>query len=106
MARFDWRTLITLFQPSTRPDQGSTGLGPDFPTSSGDRERGKHRPSDYPRLTMIAVCNDDGTPIGAPASMLSRLDRIELELQRLRLGLVAMDVAEDVKNEDMRERVR
>ena len=39
------------------------GAGPDFPGSSGDRERGKFRPSETPRLTSVAVVGDDGLPI-------------------------------------------
>lgn len=41
----------------------STGSGPDFPGSSGDRERGKFRPSGTPRLTQVAVTGDDGQPV-------------------------------------------
>ena len=41
----------------------STGSGPDFPGSSGDRERGKFRPSATPRLTTQAVVDDAGQPI-------------------------------------------
>lgn len=41
----------------------STGLGPDFPGSAGDRERGKFRPSATPRLTQVAVTADDGRPV-------------------------------------------
>mgnify|MGYP001605050951 CR=1 FL=1 len=41
----------------------STGAGPDFPGSSGDRERGKFRPSATPRLTQVAVTGDDGRPV-------------------------------------------
>ena len=41
----------------------STGGGPDFPGSSGDRERGKFRPSATPRLTTIAVVEDGGRPL-------------------------------------------
>ena len=41
----------------------STGAGPDFPVSSGDRERGKFRPSATPRLTQVAVTGDDGKPV-------------------------------------------
>ena len=37
---------------------------PDFPGSSGDRERGKFRPSKTPKLTQVSVVNDDGTVIG------------------------------------------
>ena len=37
----------------------------EFSGSGGDRERGKFRPSEYPRLYTTAVVNDDGTPIAA-----------------------------------------
>lgn len=43
----------------------STSSGPDFPGSSGDRERGKFRPSDTPRLTRVAVAGDDGQAVVA-----------------------------------------
>ena len=41
----------------------STGGGPDFPGSAGDREKGKFRPSGTPRLTQVAVTGDDGQPV-------------------------------------------
>ena len=41
----------------------TTGSGPDFPGSSGDRERGKFRPSTTPRLTLVAVTGDDGRAV-------------------------------------------
>ena len=41
----------------------TTGAGPDFPGSSGDRERGKFRPSATPRLTTVAIASDDGSPV-------------------------------------------
>lgn len=41
----------------------NTGSGPDFPGSSGDRERGKFRPSATPRLTTVAISDDDGQPV-------------------------------------------
>ena len=52
-------------QPHVFPEslRESTGLGPDFPGSSGDRERGKFRPSAIPRLTQVAVSGDDGRPV-------------------------------------------
>ena len=43
----------------------TTSSGPDFPGSSGDRERGKFRPSDTPRLTRVAVSGDDGQAVVA-----------------------------------------
>ena len=53
-------TTSRVFPESLRE---STGGGPDFPGSSGDRERGKFRPSGSPRLTAIAVVGDDGRPV-------------------------------------------
>lgn len=35
----------------------------DFPQPAGERERGKFRPARIPRLTTVAVVNDDGSPI-------------------------------------------
>ena len=43
----------------------SSPSGPDFPASAGDREHGKFRPGSTPRLTKIAVSNDDGSAIGS-----------------------------------------
>ena len=37
-----------------------TESGPNFPGSSGDRERGRFRPSVTPRRTTVAVAGDDG----------------------------------------------
>lgn len=43
--------------------ESTLGAGPDFPDSSGDRERGKFRPSARSRLTTVAVVGDDGMPL-------------------------------------------
>ena len=48
----------------------STGSGPDFPGSSGDRERGKFRPSATPRRTQVAVTGDDGRPVARTTDQL------------------------------------
>ena len=48
----------------------TTGAGPDFPGSSGDRERGKFRPSGTPRLTQMAVTDDAGQPIARTTEQL------------------------------------
>ena len=53
--------LIQPFPESLR--ETNTGAGPDFPGHSGDRERGKFRPSETPRLTTLAVVGDDGQPV-------------------------------------------
>lgn len=61
---------------TTRPHEfpeslrDSTGLGPDFPGSSGDREKGKFRPSAIPRLTQVAVTGDDGKPVALTTEQL------------------------------------
>ncbi len=96
MAGFDWRRLIGKYGPDT--SGGSTGLGPDFPESAGDRERGKFRPSDIPRLTTIAVTNDDGSGIGSLECALLR--EVLLELRMLRLGMVMTGAAEEVLPEE------
>lgn len=49
--------------PQSLIESRGTGAGPDFPGSSGDRERGKFRPSATPGLDVIAVTTDDGQPI-------------------------------------------
>lgn len=57
---------ISIQQPfpeSLRESRGQ-GAGPDFPGSSGDRERGKFRPSNTPGLAVVAVTDDDGQPLG------------------------------------------
>lgn len=57
--------MTTLKRPYEFPEsqRETTGGGPDFPGSSGDRERGKFRPSATPRLAVIAVAGDDGRPV-------------------------------------------
>ena len=57
------------FVESQRESRGQ-GAGPDFPGSSGDRERGKFRPSSTPGLTRIAVTGDDGQALGQTTEQL------------------------------------
>ena len=105
MAWYDWQRLIGLRKdvfPGSATDHGSTGMGPDFPDSAGDRERGKFRPGQFPRLTTVAVSNDDGSPILAGGELLHKMDELILEMRRLRQGLVLNDVAEDIDKPDMR----
>lgn len=87
---FDWRTVIGF----PRRESDSTGLGPDFPGSAGDRERGKFRPSAYPRLTQVAVASDDGQPIGASSDQL--LQELLYEVRLLRHALVLQGLAADI----------
>ena len=53
-------TLPYVFPEET---MNTTEAGPDFPGSSGDREKGKFRPSAIPRRTQVAVTGDDGQPV-------------------------------------------
>ena len=80
--------------PFPESQRDSTGHGPDFPGSAGDREQGKFRPSVTPRLVTVAVVNDDGSRIGS-FEMPSN-DEIVFWLKALYVGLVAKGVAEDV----------
>ena len=54
-----------------------------FSGSSGDREKGKFRPSKYPRLYNIGVTNDDGSPVaeGVEELLVKLIDEI-VELER------------------------
>ena len=63
----------------------STGGGPDFPGSAGDRERGKFRPSRTPRLTQVAVSGDDGRPVALTTDQL--LGEILIHQKALLLAL-------------------
>lgn len=65
--------------------QDTTGLGPDFPGSSGDRERGKFRPSGRARLTLVAVANDDGSQVAG--MLLSPQEELLLYTKAMVLGL-------------------
>ena len=90
----DWKQLIGLRGPAGKGDDGSTGLGPDYPESAGDREKGKFRPSAYPRLTQVAVVNDDGTQIGT--ALFPSFDDLKLEIRKLRLALMRTGYAADI----------
>ena len=89
---FNWRRLLGF---GTIPD--TTGLGPDFPGSAGDRERGKFRESAYPRLTTVAVVGDDGQPVGKTQHQL--LEELLYEMRLIRLGLVVSGLATDMEEE-------
>jgi len=60
--------------------QSPTTAAPEFPGSMQDRERGKFRPSEWKRLTQLAVCNDDGSEVGGSLAAL-----FEEMLQEMRL---------------------
>lgn len=86
----NWRRLVGLEGTPT----DSTGLGPDFPGSAGDRERAKFRESAYPRLTTIAVTDDDGQPVSIGTNDL--LAELIHEIKLLRSGLVMEGMAADI----------
>ena len=88
----DWQKMIGLYGPDKGP--GSTGLGPDFPESAGDREKGKFRESEYPRLTAIAVVDDSGKPIGT--AFVPSFDELIEEIRKLRLALQLQGAAADL----------
>lgn len=87
---FNWRQLLGLDGPGT----ASTDLGPDFPASSGDRERGKFRPSKYPRLTTIAITGDDGLPASHYTTEL--LENILSELRTMRQGMTLTGIVAEI----------
>ncbi len=91
----NWRKLVGF--PPKYVD--STGLGPDFPGTAGDRERGKFRASKYPRLTTVAVSDDDGESLRGSTDEL--LWEILQELRAQRLGMAASGTAEYVDIEDV-----
>ena len=76
----------------------STGQGPDFPGSSGDRERGKFRPSATPRLTVVAVTDDRGRPVAD--GLVQVLNELLLYQKAIVLGL------SELTNIDLIEQVR
>ena len=81
--------------PFPESQRDSIGDGsPDFPGSAGDRERSKFRPSGTPKLTQVAVTNDDGTVIGH--AMVESNEEVAFWLRAMYAGLVAKGVAEDV----------
>ena len=83
MPNFDPAAVAGLAGPNAYPN--STGAGPDFPGSSGDREKGKFRPSAFPRLDTVAVTNDDGSPVAAAAAAIE--SAVLDELRGIRLGI-------------------
>jgi hypothetical protein len=88
----DWKRLIGLEGPGK--GSGATGLGPDFPESAGDRERGKFRESGYPRLTAVAVVGDDGNQIGT--ALVPSFEELIEEIRKLRLALTLQGTAADL----------
>lgn len=92
MPLLNWRRLLGF-----TPIKDATGLGPDFPGSAGDRERGKFRESEYPRLTTIAVTDDEGRPLGRTTDQI--MEELLYEMRLLRTGLVVSGMATDMEEE-------
>lgn len=76
---------MAMQQPFPQSLRETTGGGTDFPGSSGDRERGKFRPSATPRLTSVAVSGDDGQPVTRTTNQI-----LEEVLLYLKANLVAL----------------
>lgn len=84
------------FPESQRDTLG--GNAPDFPGSSGDRERGKFRPSATPTLTTVAVVGDGGESL-APRTTEALLADVLLQQKAIVLGLsllTGVDLLENV----------
>lgn len=79
--------------PESQRDSTKDG-SPDFPTSAGAREQGKFRPSSTPKLTQVAVTNDDGTVIGH--AIVESNDEVVFWIKAMYAGLIAAGMAEDV----------
>ena len=90
MAWPDWARLF---------GRGGNNIPFDFPESAGDRERGKHRPSAFPRLTQVAICDDNGDPVGSAQTQVLR--DILIELRFLHLAMVAAGTAEEVSPREL-----
>ena len=86
-------------EPWPESQASANGQTPDFPGDAGDRERGKFRPSGTPRLTQIAVTNDDGTQIGS--ALFPSFEELLDEIRLLRLALELQGVAAKVSIEDL-----
>ena len=68
----------------------------EFSGSGGDRERGKFRPSEYPRLYTTAVVNDDGTPIVATTNDILSAMLEELRTNNDLLRKLLLEVEEEL----------
>lgn len=79
----NWRRIVGLDKEPQVVT--ATGLGPDYPDVPGDRERGRFRLSQYPRLTLVGVSNDDGTDVGVSGDLL--LEQLVLETAAIRMGI-------------------
>ena len=83
MAKPDWREL------SGGGGQMGTMTPPiaERSRSEGDLNRNAYRNSEYPRLSVRAVCNDDGSPISEKMEEL--MGKVLAELETIRILLAA-----------------
>ena len=88
----NWRRLIGLELDNT---SGSTGLGPDFPGHAGDREKGRFREGPQPRLTAVAVVDNEGQAVGFGVEQ--KLDVLIEEIRLLRHALVLTGLAAEIE---------
>ena len=85
--------------PWAESQSSANGQTPDFPGDAGDREKGKFRPSRTPRLTQLAVVDDDGNPIGSV--LIPSFEELLDEIRLLRLALELQGTAAKVTLEDL-----
>ena len=78
-----------MMQPFPQSQIDTTGAGPDFPGSSGDRERGRFRPSATKRLTTVAVTGDGGESLG-PQTMEAMMEELLVQQKAIVLGLALL----------------
>ena len=88
-------------EPFPESTQELPGGGTHFPSSAGDRERGKFRPGRVPLTTTIAVSDDDGQPL--TSANLTAEEQMLLELKAIRLGIQFMLTEMSGQMLDLRE---
>lgn len=76
-------------------EPNATGLGPNFPGSLSDLQRMVYRPSpEYLRYVLMAVSNDDGSPVAGGvekllASLLAGQDALRADVQAAQAAITA-----------------
>ena len=81
-------------EPFPESTQELEGGGTHFPSSAGDRERGKFRPGRIPLTTTLAVVDDDGKRVGT--ALIPSFDELIYEIRQLRLALTLAGTAADM----------
>ena len=85
--------------PFPESTQEIDGGGTHFPSSAGDRERGKFRPGSIALTTTVAVVNDDGSSIGSIGESADETSETVYLLRLIVQGLSLL-IGEDLFGED------